>query len=116
MKKIEDLAAEKYISERSLPERKRTPAENYIDWAVFGAREAQRWIPVEEELPEDSDNLTQTEKYTYTENPVLVRTINGKCAVSKRSKFKGNENSKWEWMGSSSFSDSVTHWRPVERV
>lgn len=72
-----------------------------------------RWIRVEERLPEDSDNLIQTEKYIYAENPVLVRTINGKYTVSKRSKFKGNENSKWEWIGSSSFSDSVTHWRPI---
>lgn len=72
-----------------------------------------RFIPVEEQLPEDSDNLTQTEKYIYTENTVLVLTANGKHAVSKRSKFKQNKNSKWEWMGSSSFSDSVTHWRPI---
>lgn len=79
-----------------------------------GAEFAQRWIPVEEELPEDSDSITQTEKYTYTENAVLVRTVNGKYTVSKRSKFKGNENSKWEWIGSSAFSDSVTHWRPIE--
>jgi len=74
---------------------------------------ANRFIPVEEELPEDTDNLTQTEKYIYTENPVLVLTINGKHSVSKRSKFKQNKNSKWEWMGSSSFSDSVTHWRLI---
>lgn len=81
----------------------------------FGVEFAQRWIPVEEELPEDSDNLVQTEKYIYTENAVIARTVNGKYSVSKRSKFKGNENSKWEWMGSSAFSDSVTHWRPIER-
>jgi len=80
------------------------------EMAVF----MQLWITVEDELPEETDNLTQTEKYIYTENPVLVRTINGKYAVSKRSKFKENENSKWEWIGSSSFSDSVTHWRPIE--
>jgi len=79
-----------------------------------GVEFAQRWIPVEEEFPEDSDSLTETEKYTYTENSVLVRTINGKYTVSKRSKFKQNKDSKWEWMGSSSFSDSVTHWRPIE--
>ena len=79
-----------------------------------GAEFAQRWIPVEDELPEDSDDLVQTEKYIYTENAVLVRTVNGKYSVSKRSKFKGNNNSKWEWMGSSSFSDSVTHWRPIK--
>jgi hypothetical protein len=51
MKKIEDVIAKKYISEQNLPERKRTPAENYIDWGVFGANEAQRWISVDEEKP-----------------------------------------------------------------
>ena len=79
-----------------------------------GVEFAQRWVSVEDELPEDSDNLTQTEKYIYTESPVLVRTTNGKYSVSKRSKFKENKNSKWEWIGSSSFSDSITHWRPIE--
>jgi len=74
---------------------------------------ANRFISVDEQLPEDNDNLTQTEKYIYTENPVLVLTANGKHAISKRSKFKQNKNSKWEWMGSSSFSDSVTHWRAI---
>lgn len=51
MKKIEELAAEKYLSEQNLPERKRTPSENYIDWAEFGAREAQRWIHINEDFP-----------------------------------------------------------------
>lgn len=74
---------------------------------------AQRWIPIEEELPEDSDILVHTEKHVYTKNPVLVRTANGRHTVSKRSKFKGNENGKWEWIGSSTFSYSVTHWRPI---
>jgi len=107
MKTINEAAEEYSI-------RKENEHESYMGFES-GVDFAQHWIPVEEELPEDSDNLTQTEKYTYTENPVLVRTINGKYAVSKRSKFNGNENSKWEWMGSSSFSDSVTHWRPLER-
>ena len=93
--------------------RKDNEYESYMAFKS-GAEFVQRWIPVEKELPEDSDNLTQTEKYIYTENPVLVRTANGKYTVSKRSKFKQNKNSKWEWMGSSSFSDSITHWRPIE--
>lgn len=92
------------------------PEFRYIAERAFneGADFINQWISIEQELPEDSDNLTQTEKYIYTENPVLVRTINGKYSVSKRSKFKVNENSKWEWIGSTSFSDSISHWRPIE--
>ena len=51
MKTIEQVAGEKYISDLELPERKRMSADCYIDWANFGAREAQRWIPIEKEKP-----------------------------------------------------------------
>lgn len=53
MKTIETLAAEKYHGQRELPVRKQIPAQNFIDWAQYGAREAQRWISVEEELPDE---------------------------------------------------------------
>lgn len=107
MKTIEEAAKEN----SELFEHKEAHRISFLNGVEF----AQYWISVEEELPEDSDNLVQTEKYIYTENAVIARTVNGKYSVSKRSKFKGNENSKWEWMGSSAFSDSVTHWRPIER-
>lgn len=42
MNTIEKLAVEKYLGQRELPERKRIPADNYIDWAKFGAREGER--------------------------------------------------------------------------
>lgn len=54
MKTIEWLTAEKYQEQRELPAHKQIPAQNFIDWALFGAREAQRWISIDEELPEDA--------------------------------------------------------------
>ena len=91
MKKIEELAAKKYISEQSFPERKRTPAENYIDWAEFGAREAQRWIPIEEETPN---------KFDW----VLCRSELHDCYIAPylgEYGFAVDSNSK------------ITHWRPI---
>lgn len=58
MKTIEEVASNRYISDQKLSERKRLQSNCYIDWANLGAREAQRWIPVEEELPEiDKDDM-----------------------------------------------------------
>ena len=54
MKTIEQVVFDKYKSDQSLPKHKRMAPENYIDWANFGATEAQRWILVEEELPAES--------------------------------------------------------------
>lgn len=42
MNTIEELAVERYLRQRELPAQKRIPAENYIDWAQFGAREGER--------------------------------------------------------------------------
>lgn len=97
MKKIEDLAAQKYISERSLPERKRTPAENYIDWAVFGAREAQRWISVEEELP----TIGKVVLLKFDDDYTQITT-----GFLKNGSFVDDFG----------FNDEIcTHWRPIER-
>jgi len=54
MKTIEKAAFDRYMSDLALPEHKRINPSNYIDWANFGANEAKRWIPVEEELPKKS--------------------------------------------------------------
>jgi hypothetical protein len=59
MKTIEAVAFNRYLSDQSLPKHKRMNAENYIDWANFGAREAQRWIDFEEEKPELKDKPYQ---------------------------------------------------------
>ena len=83
-----------------------------LSFAEVLLTEAQRWIPVEEELPEQFDNIIQHNLYEYVENPVVVKTSNGRFTVSKRYRFDGG---LWYWSGSTSFSNSVTHWRPIER-
>ncbi|MCD8178080.1 MAG: hypothetical protein LUE98_11910 [Tannerellaceae bacterium] len=92
MKTIEWLAADKYINQREQPVHKQIPAKNYIDWAQFGAREAQRWINIEEELPEKGIQ-------------VLVKNKYGVCDVDRLL------NSGWE----KDFEFPYTHWRLIER-
>lgn len=106
MKTINEAAEEYSI-------RKENEHESYMRFEA-GVGFAQRWISVEDELPEHHDAITETGHYYYTVNPVLVKTKNGRHDISARSKFKGNENSKWSWKGSSIFDKSVTHWRPIE--
>lgn len=112
MKKIEELAAEKYISEQNLPERKRTPAENYIDWAEFGAREAQKWISVKDSMPEDHGELLLTKKGKLGEItiPVLVKYKNGTVKIDCRYKMNGDNYSFWFIPH-----DEIIEWRPIER-
>ena len=112
MKKIEELAAEKYISEQNLPERKRTTAENYIDWAELGAREAQRWITIKESMPEDHDELLVPKKGKLSEItiPVLVRYKNGHVKIDCRYKMNGDNYAFWFISH-----DEIKEWRPIER-
>ena len=68
-----------------------------------GVEFAQRWIPVEEELPEVGD-------------VVLVRTKIGKvltCEMYIPMDDLGNVLGEKEWCGSYNFKQAVTHWRPV---
>ena len=70
---------------------------------VAGVEFAQRWIPVEEELPEVGD-------------VVLVRTKIGKvltCEMYIPMDYLGNVLGEKEWCGSYNFKQAVTHWRPV---
>jgi hypothetical protein len=114
MKKIEELAAEKYISEQSLPERKRMPAENYIDWAVFGVKEAQRWIPVEEELPityesGNWDGLRGSFAIVYD-------SFGEWHKARPYSGFLDGHNF-YDWYSESDYMlSNITHWRPIERI
>lgn len=51
MKTIEEFIQHKHYSELQFPKHKQTDESFFVDWAKFGAREAQRFIPLEEELP-----------------------------------------------------------------
>lgn len=76
-----------------------------------GVKFAQRWIPVEEELPEKSMETMKDGNYTITAEPVLIKTSNGRHAIAKRKMFLDHG---WNWSGSGTFNDIVTHWRPIE--
>lgn len=114
MKTIETLTAEKYHGQKELPAHKQIPAQNFIDWAQFGAREAQRWISVDEELPEEGV-------------PCIVK--NGAdnmciCFMKYQTMIDGSRKPVgWYnyWYGRSQVIRSepiratITHWRYVER-
>lgn len=99
MKTIEEVAFNRYKSDQSLPKHKQMHASDYIDWAELGAREAQRWIPIEEELPEE--NIT-----------VLAK---GGIAIWISAMSKGRLiGYKFSSPGVTESFDA-THWRPIER-
>lgn len=93
LKTIEWLTVEKYESQRGLPKHKQIPAQNFIDWAQFGAREAQRWISIDDRetpIPNEGD--------------LLIKLKNG--AIRRY-----EEN----WQDEFGLDGIVTHWRPIER-
>lgn len=102
MKTIEEVAFNRYISDQKLPEHKRMQPSCYIDWANLGAREAQRWIPVGEELPKHRDVVLA--KVPLINYPLL---------------FAYNEiESKWYQFDDGDFFESEINpitWRPIER-
>ncbi len=101
MKKIEELAIEKYFSEVNLPERKRTPVDNYIDWANFGTTEDHRWISLNE-LKEIGVEM-------------LFKNKNGKHSTGKFEIIEGKFCILTD-IGYSLVEDSnFTHFRPIER-
>lgn len=106
MKTIEQVVFDKYKSDQSLPKRKRMAPEDYIDWANFGAKEAQRWISVEEELPELNRDL-------YSDL-LLLKDEKGKLHIGfYHWTMKGNifiTNN-----GLSFYEAYITHFRPINR-
>jgi hypothetical protein len=78
---------------------------------IVGAEFSQRWISVDEELPEQTMEIKKDGNYTETVSPVLIKTSNGRYAITKRQMFLDHA---WTWKGSGSFNDSVTHWRCIE--
>lgn len=100
MKTIEEVAFDRYKSDQSLPTHKRMNPSNYIDWAQLGANEAQRWIPVEEEKPDETGWLNA---------PYLAKT---KSQVH----VCGYTEGRFHYNGGLCIKENyVTHWRPIER-
>lgn len=68
-----------------------------------GIEFAQRWIPIEEELPEVGEI-------------VLVRTKINKvttCEMYIPKDYLGNILGEKEWAASYNFKQAITHWRPI---
>jgi hypothetical protein len=85
-------AAEEYVADESRITRSIFTA--FVDGAAF----AQRWTPVEEELPKNSDN----------EQPILVKRDNGRVAICYY--YRNNQF----WSFSFCKLSNVTHWRLIE--
>ena len=101
MKTIEEVAFDRFDSDQKLPERKRIGVICYADWARFGAREAQRWIPIEEELPPESG---------WDNSPYIVKTKHEMRVV-------GYTCRRFHLQGGLCLNElAVTHLRPLERL
>ena len=115
MKTIESFVAEKYHGQRELPKHKQIPASCFIDWANIGAREAQRWITLNEELPE-------TDKESSISDNVLVKVevlnaIHGNEYTCCIEGFYDADTEMWSFMLPivNKLKITVVAWRPINR-
>jgi hypothetical protein len=111
MKSIEQVVFDRYLSQQSKAEKYRIDASNYIDWAQIAVREAQRFIPIEESMPEDHEELLLPIKGKHAEitKQVIVQYADGTCAIDSR-RNTGDTYNYW-------FIDhtGIIAWRPLER-
>lgn len=128
MKTIEQFVTDKYLGELQFPNHKRTREDYYIDWAQFGAREAQRFIPFEEEMPpEHEEVLFYNEKWINEDfNPRGIRIgfmSNDDFTTAHWWSYQDTYEtiSHSDCDGNESFSQEIresinpTHWRPLFR-
>lgn len=83
MKTVEEAAREIFPN----------PDSNQITAFELGAEFAQRWIPIEEELPSDLSDI-------------LVKSEDGSLTVGYRFQDK--------WVLDIDINPKITHWRPIE--
>ena len=77
---------------------------DFIDVFESGVEFAQRWIPIEEELPEVGEI-------------VLVKTKINKvttCEMYIPKDYLGNILGEKKWAASYNFKQAITHWRPID--
>lgn len=102
MKTLEESAVLEYQKDRKQPEKYQIPDNCFIDWYKKGAKEAQRWITPDEELPKNMEVVLV--KVPLINYPLL---------------FCYNQiSSKWFQFDEGDFYESEicpTHWRPIER-
>lgn len=77
---------------------------------ITGVEFAQRWIPVEEELPENSMNIESKGNYKYTPQ-VIYKTKNNKVGITRREEFLDHG---FRWRGSGSLQYGIISWRPID--
>lgn len=88
---------------------------NRLQYKAFlsGYETAFEWISINDSVPELTMKTMRNNNYTYTIDPVLVKTSNGRYAVTKRKQFLDHG---WTWMGSHGFDQSITHWRKIIEI
>lgn len=80
-----------------------------------GVEFAQRWIPVEEEFPEDNESLIieAEDEWDATKTiKILAMTDGGTITDNRRVKMQVGEK-EWVWFMNYD-GETVTHWRPIE--
>lgn len=115
MKSIEYIVVDKYLKQQELPSHKQIPAQNYIDWAHIGAREAQRWFSVSEEMPDTAD-------HGISENVIIKLSVYNKknkntyeCCIEA---YYDSDIKTWHFMlpvSDKGLELTPVSWRPVER-
>ena len=92
------------LSHKSMDDLNICDLEDYIAESFKeGVEFAQRWIPIEEELPEVGEI-------------VLVKTKINKvttCEMYIPKDYLGNILGEKEWAASYNFKQAITHWRPI---
>jgi hypothetical protein len=106
MKTIEE-ASEEYMNRQPMTNIRQDIA--IMEAFKVGAEFAQRWISVDEELPEATMEIKQVGDYRYTKVQVLVRNKN-RYWTSTRCY---NPNHGWHWSEPDN-AGNITHWRPIE--
>lgn len=114
MKTIEEKAYERYISDLEKPKHKRMRADFYMDWAMFGAKEVLKWIPVELELPEQSERLINSSIPDIERtNKVLVLTNLGNVTDNTRLKMAVGDK-QWVWGMGYESGEFIVSWRILD--
>lgn len=127
METIESVVFKRYLSQQSKPKKEYIDASNYIDWAHIALNEAQRFIPIEEELPpEGVECLLQNEKWINEDyNPKGIRNGflggDGIWVSNYWCNYHDEYHTRTSDEDDESFSDPKaenqvpTHWRPYFR-
>lgn len=78
-------------------------------------QEAERWRKVEEELPENNENLIIKKESKLTTQPVLIKTVGGGLFVDYRVKTVHENLDGWVefWNWTRFNNNQVTEWKPI---